>query len=76
MRIDQEFANGLSESEITELQNKTVDDLEIEEGIYVRDYIDDECNYDEFYLFAYGKYAKKLRQVFKSLEDELKKENS
>jgi hypothetical protein len=35
---------------------------------YCREITNEEAELDEFYLFASGKYSKKLRQVFSNLE--------
>jgi hypothetical protein len=35
---------------------------------YMREIVNEEAELDEFYLFASGKYSKKLRQVFSNLE--------
>jgi len=35
---------------------------------YMREIVNEEAEVDEFYLFASGKYSKKLRQVFSNLE--------
>lgn len=39
--------------------------------MFIRDITNDEADLDEFYLILSGKYAKKMRQLFSSIENEL-----
>ncbi|CAB4142702.1 hypothetical protein UFOVP434_31 [uncultured Caudovirales phage] len=72
MRLDKEASQDLTEDDFTQLRDmastKLVDESQ---GFYFRDYTDEECECEEFYLFAYGRYARKMRQIFAELDTDL-----